>query len=191
MEPCIDLSRRRHVLVALIADTHGVLDDGVAAAIAQCAVVVHAGDIGNATVLRTLRARHERVIAVRGNNDTPAKWPAKDARCLGALPAAARLRLPGGILAVVHGDRHNPAARRHARLRREFAGLRAVVYGHSHRLVCDDSRLPWVLNPGAAGRVRTGGGASCLLLLATAAGWQVSAQHGSLRTSPDHRPTRR
>ncbi|WP_257388244.1 metallophosphoesterase family protein, partial [Tahibacter caeni] len=83
--------------------------------------------------------------------------------------------LPGGRLVVVHGDRW-PARGRHAALRRAYPAARAVVYGHSHRLVVDTDALPWVLNPGAAGRARTNGGPSCLLLHATAQAWRVLPQ---------------
>jgi hypothetical protein len=34
-------------------------------------------------------------------------------------------------------------------------------------MVIDDDCSPWVVNPGAAGNTRTGGGASCLMLEAS------------------------
>jgi predicted phosphodiesterase len=81
--------------------------------------------------------------------------------------------LPGGSLAVVHGhkvwDCHDP----HKRLRNLFPQARAIVYGHSHIRVCDLDSRPWVLNPGAAGRVRTHGGASCLVLHVNGDAWHV------------------
>ncbi len=51
--------------VLLLADTHGVLDARIAALAVECDVVVHAGDVGNAAVLETLRAGGAHVIAVR------------------------------------------------------------------------------------------------------------------------------
>jgi uncharacterized protein len=62
---------------------------------------------------------------------------------------------------------------RHARLRAAYPSARAIVYGHSHRLVVDDALTPWVLNPGAAGRARTYGGPSCLVLEANVRSWHV------------------
>ena len=163
------------VRVALLADTHGALDARIAAEVARCDYAVHAGDVGNAGVLAALRPQLG-LVAVRGNNDTPAKWPREDQGLLAALPTTESLTLPGGTLVVVHGHRAGGVDQRHARLRKQFPEARAVVYGHSHRLVCDRDAQPWVLNPGAAGRARTFGGPSCLILLAGPRVWRVEVQ---------------
>ncbi len=171
--------------VGIVSDTHGFIDPAVLAAARSCELVIHAGDIGNAEVLRALRRPGTRLVAVRGNNDDRRRWPKAQASTLQRLPLESMLELPGGRLVVVHGDRLLPASRRHERLRRRYPQARAVVYGHSHRLVCDRSRRPWVLNPGAAGRSRTFGGPSCLILQVRAGRWDVSV----LRFTPA--PTRR
>lgn len=158
--------------VLIVADTHGWVDARIIAFARDCDAVVHAGDVGAEAVLDALGGA---VTAVRGNNDVPAKWPAAQQARLAALPAEAVLELPGGRLVVVHGDRW-PARGRHAALRQAYPAARAVVYGHSHRLVVDTDALPWVLNPGAAGRARTHGGPSCLLLQATPQAWSVLPQ---------------
>lgn len=168
-------------LVCILSDTHGVLDPRVAALAASCDLVVHGGDVGNAAVLAALGGDNGRLVAVRGNNDVARKWPAADTETLAALPARAELALPGGRLAVEHGHRVNPASRRHAALRQRHPQARAVVYGHSHRLVCDLDAEPWILNPGAAGRSRTFGGPSCLLLRAGLRVWQVEPRRFSPR----------
>ena len=160
--------------VLLLGDTHGALDVRVLALAGSCELVVHAGDMGNAAVLFALRDACSDVRAVRGNNDVAAKWPAADRTVLGTLPVSSDIELPGGVLAVEHGDRF-PVATRHARLRQAHATARAVLYGHSHRLAIDDSATPWVLNAGAAGRARTHGGPSCLLLSASVRRWRVIA----------------
>lgn len=158
--------------VLILSDTHGRVDARIAGLARDCDAVVHGGDVGSADVLDALGVH---VIAVRGNNDVAAKWPAAGHARLAALPAQATLDLPGGRLVVVHGDRWPPRGR-HTALRRAFADARGVVYGHSHRLAIDVETLPWVLNPGAAGQARTYGGPSCLLLDATPQVWQVVAQ---------------
>ncbi len=158
--------------VALLADTHGFLDPRVAALVRGCDACAHAGDVGNAAVLDALAPSGGVVVAVRGNNDVPRKWPPDEQRVLADLPWEATLDLPGGRLVVVHGHRW-PARDRHQRLRHAFPEARAIIYGHSHRLACDTSMVPWVLNPGAAGRVRTYGGPSCIVLDASEEGWNV------------------
>jgi putative phosphoesterase len=156
--------------VAILADTHGHLDPRVAELAATCDIAVHGGDIGNAGVLTALQPRSGRVIAVLGNNDVPGKWPIHERDLVGAVPEVAEIELPGGILIAIHGHQL-PAADRHNRLRRRFRHARAIVYGHSHRLVADQDTIPWILNPGAAGRARTYGGPSCMILSACKHGW--------------------
>jgi len=159
-------------LVAIVSDTHGVLDPRIAECVGRCDYAVHAGDIGAATVLEALRPRLA-VVAVTGNNDVASKWVEGQREVLAALPEEARLALPGGDLVAVHGHRAGAAVARHARLRRAYPDARAVVYGHSHRLSVDVDADPWVLNPGAAGRSRTYGGPSCLILRAAVRSWRV------------------
>ncbi|HEY8554082.1 MAG TPA: metallophosphoesterase family protein [Burkholderiales bacterium] len=167
----VDAGRGAALTVALIADTHGHIDPRVLASLRDADLVVHAGDIGAADVLSALPGTY----AVRGNNDLPEKWPAGGRGVLAGLPEELHLELPGGVLVVVHGDRVLPAPERHEKLRRLYPEARSVVYGHTHRLVCDRSCAPWVLNPGAAGRTRTYGGPSCLILRAGAHRWSVRA----------------
>jgi putative phosphoesterase len=158
--------------VAILADTHGHLDSRVAELVAECDLAVHGGDIGNAGVLRALQPRQGRVIAVVGNNDIPRKWPEHERDLLAAVPEVAEVQLPGGILVAIHGHQL-PARTRHDRLRRRFGRARAVVYGHSHRLAADRDATPWILNPGAAGRARTYGGPSCMILDASELRWTL------------------
>ncbi len=169
----------RITTLALVSDTHGHLDERIAALVRDCDYAVHAGDILGAGVLAALQPRR-RVLAVRGNNDLPNKWPPDDAAILHALPLEAELELPGGTLAVTHGDRQFARADRHARLRAHFPRARIVVYGHSHFLNIDQTATPWVVNPGAAGRTRTHGGPSCLILTASRAAWHIEVRRFEL-----------
>ena len=171
------------VRVAILADTHGWVDPRVLAVVAGCDLAVHGGDIGSAGVLRRLRPRLGRLWVVRGNNDRPVEWPAADQAALDQIPSWARVALPGGELVVIHGHQL-PARERHERLRRRFPQARAVVCGHSHRLELDLETLPWVLNPGAAGRNRTHGGPSCLVLTAGPDTWEVEAHRFPVPTRP-------
>jgi len=178
------------IRVALLADTHGQLDPRIDALVRGCDVAVHGGDIGNAGILARLQPLSGRVYAVRGNNDVPRKWPEHERRLLDDLPLQTTVQLPGGSLVIVHGHR-TAAAGRHLRLRRQYPLARAIVYGHSHRLIADCDATPWVLNPGAAGRARTFGGPSCLILKATVTDWQVDSHRfelaGRRRSTADTR----
>jgi putative phosphoesterase len=165
---CIEASR-----VAILSDTHGRLDPRIAGVVDSCDCVVHAGDIGSAAVLAALRPLMKTVVAVRGNNDVAEKLGVNDWAMLREMPHEARLELQGGLLVVVHGHQAGPASRRHAWLRDRYPAARAVVYGHSHRLVCDQVEAPWILNPGSAGLTRTFGGPSCLVLTAGARRWTI------------------
>lgn len=177
----------RAVRVAILADTHGELDARIAALVATCDLAIHGGDIGQASILARLQPVLGHVLAVRGNNDVASRWPAGEQSLLVRIPEWTELELPGGWLAVIHGHQH-PARDRHARLRGRFPRSRAIVYGHSHRLVLDLDACPWVLNPGAAGRARTGAGPSCLVLTADPHGWNVESYRFDLASQ---RPRRR
>jgi len=166
------------VRVAILSDTHGAVDPRVLEVVATCDLAVHGGDIGDGAVLEAIAARlgpgAGALHAVLGNNDIPAKWPECHRALLPRLPERLEIDLPGGRLAVIHGHQ-TPARGRHDRLRRLFPDTHAIVYGHSHRLVMDQIALPWVINPGAAGRSRTFGGPSCLVLTAARLGWHLES----------------
>ena len=174
LNPADGRGHQAPVRVAIIADTHGWVDPRVLAVVAGCDLVVHGGDIGNAAVIARLRRRRDRIFAVRGNNDRPADWPPADLGLLATIPTQLQVRLPGGLLVVIHGHQL-PARVRHERLRQRFPQARALVCGHSHQLLLDQDTLPWVLNPGAAGQDRAYGGPSCLVLTADEADWQVAS----------------
>lgn len=163
--------------VVIVSDTHGELDHRIAREAVASDVVVHAGDVGSRDVLDALTPRDGKLIAVRGNNDVREKWQATDWELLESLPWEARVALPGGELVVVHGHRYGYPGRHHERMRRDFPGARLVVYGHSHQKCADRSASPWILNPGAAGRVRTYGGPTFCLLHASDSCWDLETRH--------------
>ncbi|MCL7744995.1 metallophosphatase family protein [Guyparkeria hydrothermalis] len=171
----MDLSDRQRITLALISDTHGTLEHDLLPLLAECDVVVHAGDLVDPVELRQLAPRSGHVIVVRGNNDTPGQWPQDTETLLDSLPEQAEIALPGGLLVIEHGHRVNPARTRHQRLRRRHPEARAIVYGHTHRRVIDTDESPWVLNPGAAGRQRAYGGPGFLRLIATADHWEIES----------------
>lgn len=179
----MDLSDRDRVTLGLIGDTHGTLDGHLLPRLADMDVIVHAGDLLDPAELGRLTPLTGHVVAVRGNNDTPGQWPAGTEALLANLPDLARILLPGGWLVVEHGHQVNPARHRHERLRQRHPEARAILYGHTHHRVIDTEAEPWVLNPGAAGRLRAYGGTGFLKLTATASGWHVEAITLSRKTA--------
>ncbi|GJL69427.1 MAG: hypothetical protein NPIRA06_20620 [Nitrospirales bacterium] len=59
-------------MIGIISDTHGLVRPQVFEALTGAALIIHAGDVGNPDVLKTLEMIAP-VIAVRGNNDH-ARW---------------------------------------------------------------------------------------------------------------------
>jgi putative phosphoesterase len=136
--------------VAILSDTHGYVCPNVMAVVQGCDMAVHAGDIGSGKVLDKLRSATGEVCAVRGNNDVPGLWANEELGVLNTVPRLAQLHLPGGTLAVEHGHVHGHTAPDLGKLRAAHPGARAIVYGHTHKLLIVRDELPWVLNPGAA-----------------------------------------
>jgi putative phosphoesterase len=168
-------STQEAVRVAIVSDTHGQICPDVQAVVASCDVAVHAGDIGSSKVLDLLRSCAGMVVAVRGNNDVPGLWAGDELDVLDTLPRVGELELPGGVLALEHGHVHGQMSPDLDSLRAAHPGARVIVYGHTHRQLVDRTAEPWVLNPGAAGRIRNHGGPSCLVLHARQDAWDVEA----------------
>ncbi len=158
--------------IGVLSDTHGYVDHRIEAVISHCDAVIHAGDVCGDHVLEDLAALCPRVFAVAGNNDAATRWRPNGGP-LSRLPEDFRLALPGGELVVEHGHRfgNHPD---HQALRDAWPDARLVIYGHTHRQVVDQDAAPWVINPGAAGRTRTGKGPSCIVLTVNDSGeWDL------------------
>ena len=160
-----------NITVGILSDSHGYLDEGIKEAVNQCDYIVHAGDIFSAHIIEQLQPK-EKLVAVAGNNDYPEAWDAEEVEVVSALPDTCTLELPGGLLIVEHGHRLGNSPD-HDQLRWDHAEARLVVYGHTHRRVIDQKAEPWVVNPGASGKVRTHGGPSCLILNASETDWTI------------------
>ncbi len=175
-EEAASTASRRTIKIGILSDTHGWIDPNVREILADADWIVHAGDVLGASVLETLGelVGQRRVVAVAGNNDVGGRDANGD-----SLPVTAEIPLPGGTLVVTHGDQFG-ASPAHGRLRKAWPEARTVVYGHTHRLVCDQEALPWILNPGAAGRTRVHEGPSCLMLTVGSAGWTVETHQFEL-----------
>jgi len=157
--------------IAIVSDTHGQVAPAIVEIVRACDLVIHGGDICGASVLSTLQATGKQVYGVRGNNDRSSLWSAAEQAVLDDIPETLSLKLPGGLLVMEHGHRHGAHQPCHQSLRRTHSEARVIVYGHTHKLLIDQSEQPWIVNPGAAGFTRNRGGPSCLVLRATMTEW--------------------
>jgi len=121
--------------VGIISDTHGLVRPEALAALRGSKFIIHAGDIGEPSVLERLRAIAP-VTAVRGNIDTQA-WAA-------SLPETAVLTANGHKIFVLHDLSQLAVDPRQA-------GLAVVVSGHSHKCRIERHDGIVYLNPGSAG----------------------------------------
>jgi putative phosphoesterase len=121
--------------IGLLSDTHGLLRPEALEFLRGSDFIVHAGDIGDASVLDTLRMLAP-VTAVRGNND-------RDGWAL-AIAETEVLRVDEVSIHVLHDLAQldlDPAA----------AGYRVVVSGHSHQPRIDERDGVLYVNPGSCG----------------------------------------
>ncbi|MFK7815115.1 MAG: metallophosphoesterase family protein [Gammaproteobacteria bacterium] len=164
------------ITVGVLSDTHSHINPSVLHLLSKCDIILHAGDIGSIEVIKQLQEISKDVVSVCGNNDNPEQWHSSEHQDLWHIPQIAEVALPGGTIAITHGDEHfSDYDIWHDALRTNFPNAKAIVYGHSHRLVCDQDADPWVLNPGPAGETRIQRhGVSCLLIAANKQEWKVS-----------------
>ena len=121
--------------IGLISDTHGLLRPEALQALVGVEHIIHAGDIGTAAIIESLR-NIAPVDAVRGNNDK-GPW-AKE------FPPWLALEFGGVGIHVLHDVKEldvDPAA----------AGFRVVIAGHSHKPLVTERDGVLFVNPGSAG----------------------------------------
>jgi uncharacterized protein len=121
--------------IGLVSDTHGLMRPAALDALAGVDRIVHAGDVGDAAVLRALAAIAP-VTAIRGNNDK-GPWAQQ-------LPGTEVVDVDGSLLYVIHDLAEldlDPAA----------AGFQTVVSGHSHQPKIERREGVLYVNPGSIG----------------------------------------
>ncbi len=121
--------------IGLIADTHGLMRPEALVALEGSDLILHAGDVGDPTVLEALRTIAP-TVAIRGNVDTQSP-------CL-LLPPTEIVEADSTIIYMLHDVNDldlDPVA----------AGFRIVLSGHSHQASQREQRGVLYLNPGSAG----------------------------------------
>lgn len=121
--------------IGVVSDTHGLLRPEVLPALAGVDHILHLGDVGSPSILKSL-GQIAPVHAVRGNID-------RSGPC-SRLPETDVLLFEGHYLYLLHdpGTLHlDPAA----------AKFSAVLYGHSHRPLIERRKGVLYFNPGSCG----------------------------------------
>jgi len=122
-------------IIGVISDTHGLLRPEAQEALRGSDRIIHAGDVGDRSILRRLEQLAP-VTAVRGNVD--------DLLWAKQLPETSVVDVEGLSIYVLHAlDRLN--------LKPEAAGFAAVIYGHSHVPKQEMKNGVLYFNPGSAG----------------------------------------
>ena len=120
--------------VGVISDTHGVVRPQALEALAGCALILHAGDIGQGEVIEQLRAQAQ-LIAIRGNIDK-GEWGQH-------LPSTDAFQINGKRIYLIHNIKElaiDPTG-----------SFDAVVFGHSHQPHNQFQDGVLYFNPGSAG----------------------------------------
>lgn len=134
------------MLIGLMSDTHGVLDERLFEYFAACDEIWHAGDFGSFAVVERLRA-FKPLRGVYGNID--------DARIRAAMPEDLRFVCADVPVFMTHiggyPGRYAPRVRKILQVDPPKGGL--FICGHSHILkVMPDRALGFLhINPGACG----------------------------------------
>ena len=126
---------RSDMQVGLISDTHGLLRPEAVTALVGSDFIVHAGDIGDSSILDQL-SKIAPITAVRGNNDK-GMWASH-------IRDTEVLEVGAALIYVVHDVADldlDPAA----------AGFHVVVSGHSHQPAIEWRDDVLFINPGSAG----------------------------------------
>jgi putative phosphoesterase len=121
--------------IALVSDTHGLLRPEVVSRLAGVTKILHLGDLGGTDVLEGL-ARIAPLHAVRGNVDHGG-WAE-------ALPETDVVDAFGHSVYLIHDL---------ARIDIDptVAGVRMVLYGHTHEPKAEERDGVWYVNPGSIG----------------------------------------
>jgi uncharacterized protein len=130
--------------LGVIADTHGLLRPEVFEVFAQVDHILHAGDVGPASLLTDLEALAP-VTAVYGNTD--------GVELCQRLPQVATVELDGFEIVVTHGDQFGSPTPE--LVQSAFPTAEIIVFGHTHRpLLTLVDTVVAVMNPGGAGQRR-------------------------------------
>ncbi len=129
-------------MVGILSDTHLETANEAflrqcATAFAECDIIIHAGDLTDASILSAFKGKE--IHAVCGNmcNTTTTQ----------ILPKEKQIILAGYTIAITHGAgiRHNIEER----VFEQFPSADCIVFGHTHKAVCQNFGQTLLINPGS------------------------------------------
>ena len=153
--------------IIILSDTHSYLNPLIYNLINKDDYVIHAGDILDDEILTNIKLMSKKLYAVNGNNDDYTE-----------LNDVEIITTSIGNIVVTHGHKHYPDY--HDSLRRAYPEALIIVYGHTHHHTLDMTKKPYIVNPGAAGKTRTQGGASCIILSNSSNGFNLELKKFNL-----------
>ena len=129
--------------IGLISDTHGFLDPKVPEIFAGVSHILHAGDIGDDSIIVELEAIAP-VTAVLGNTDSSPTFRITE------VVALAQRKF------FVHHIVNPHALKENLQLQVARERPDAVLFGHTHKAFCETIGGVLYLNPGYAGKPKFG-----------------------------------
>jgi uncharacterized protein len=139
------------VKIGVLSDTHGFLNQKISKLFAGVAHILHAGDIGFASIISELEEIAP-VTAVLGNNDAGLSFRETE-----TVELARKKFL---IHHIVYP--HAPSDKVKSQIVREKSN--AVIFGHTHKRFCETIGGILFFNPGYCGKPRFGAERSVAIL---------------------------
>lgn len=125
--------------IGILSDTHGSLPQYFQDELKTCDYLIHAGDIGTEKCYNTLKSMNIPLYMIRGNCDL-GQW----ARY---LPQTLSFIIGGVTFYLIHNLADLPYP---------FPEADVIICGHTHAATTQTRRGTLILNPGSAGKPRTG-----------------------------------
>lgn len=121
-------------LIGVVSDTHGLLRPEVKEVFRGCSLIIHAGDVGKAEVLKEL-GEIANVIAIKGNIDK--------GELAEKLNQTEQLKILNSNIFIIHDTSQ-------LKMHLDFPAD-IIIYGHSHKAEIKKSNNILYFNPGSAG----------------------------------------
>jgi putative phosphoesterase len=138
------MKRKQIIRIGVIADTHGLFDPAIQRHFRGVDHILHAGDIGNRSVIKQLE-KIAPVTAVSGNVDDDEQ---------SVFPSEAVIELAGLRVAIRHILYEGGKLTKEGREFLEHRKPDICIFGHTHQPKIEWFGKTLLFNPGSAGRKR-------------------------------------